>query len=408
MSQFSRGRFIFYSICLMIIFTPLAAGSVKIWFIVPVMLLIGLLVWWWLCGRCCNECEKIKWTPLALPSAMLAAILIISSVFSIYRQASSTSLLNLAGFAGLYFLVVNHVDDTRESRLISLIVGLAAVLSLVGLLQYFDFLPHSKWSPKEFLASTYVNHNHFAGYLELAMPLALGAFFDRQRKFFVPKMFFMLALIVMLLAFIFAQSRGAWISMFAALILMSAFLLKKAKIKKEGLLVFLSFIILAAFVVSLNSSVIGRRIKTSQVFEGEDFSLQTRLKIWKGAEAMIADKPFTGSGIGTFSYGFPRFKPEGLIWTANFAHNDYIELAAEAGIFALLFLFWIFFIIFRKGFIEFGDEPVVLGLATGIFSLAIHGFMDFNFHIPANMLLTVVYVALIMRRRPLFSGEANV
>jgi hypothetical protein len=35
-------------------------------------------------------------------------------------------------------------------------------------------------------------------------------------------------------------------------------------------------------------------------------------------------------------------------------------------------------------------------LAIGVFSLVLHGLTDFNFHIPANMLLFSVYAGLIM------------
>jgi hypothetical protein len=37
-----------------------------------------------------------------------------------------------------------------------------------------------------------------------------------------------------------------------------------------------------------------------------------------------------------------------------------------------------------------------LGCAIGILSLSLHGLIDFNFHIPANMLLFSVYAGLIM------------
>ncbi|HAJ56736.1 MAG TPA: hypothetical protein DCL35_03075 [Candidatus Omnitrophica bacterium] len=405
-SKFS-GRLIFFGICCALIFTPLAAGSVRLWFIAPVVLLSGLLTWLWLCGACFRPDEKLKRTALDKPVIVFALVILASFVLSIYKQESFMSLLRLAGFAGFYYLAVNNVDDTREGYLVNLVICVAMLLSLTGLLQYFGFLPHSKWSPKGLLAATYVNHNHFAGYLELAIPLTLGIFFERQKKGAITKVFLMLALVVMLLAFIFAQSRGAWMSLAISLSLMSVFLIKRGCIRREGVVVLSTFLFLGLFLVALNSSVISNRLGMAKAQDVEDLSWQTRQKIWLGSIEMIKDRPWTGTGIGTFAYGFPRFRPAGLMWKANFAHNDYLELSVEAGIFALIVLLWIFFTLFRQGFIQRGTRPIILGLTSGIFSLALHGAMDFNFHIPANMLLTVMFAALIMRQQQRVPGELN-
>lgn len=400
-------RLIFFGICCALVFTPLASGGVSVWSVSSLMLLIGLLTWFWLCGASAFD-EKFRRTALDKPIVVFALVVAASFVFSIYKQESFMSLLRLAGFAGFYYLVVNNVDDAMERHIVNLVICVATLLSLTGLFQYFGILPRTKWAPEGFLAATYVNHNHFAGYLELAMPLALGAFFSRHERSLIPKVSIMSALIIMLLAFIFAQSRGAWISLAAALLVMSFFLIKNARIGKDGIVAMLLFLFFASFILVLNSSVISGRLGMSKAKAqgAEDLSIQTRQKIWKGSIEMINHRPWTGSGIGTFSYGFPRFRPAGLTWKANFAHNDYLELAAEAGVFALIVLLWIFFIIFYRGFSRMGSDPVVLGLTGGILSLALHGLTDFNFHIPANMLLTVTFAALIMRQRPEVSEQA--
>ena len=36
--------------------------------------------------------------------------------------------------------------------------------------------------------------------------------------------------------------------------------------------------------------------------------------------------------------------------------------------------------------------------AMGALSLSLHGLVDFNFHIPANMLLFTVYLAIVVRK----------
>ena len=70
-------------------------------------------------------------------------------------------------------------------------------------------------------------------------------------------------------------------------------------------------------------------------------------------------------------------------------------MAAEMGILAPLIMLWIFFTVVRRGFAE-GQHPLAFGCAASVLSLALHGFVDFNFHIPANMLLFVVLIAVVM------------
>jgi hypothetical protein len=52
-------------------------------------------------------------------------------------------------------------------------------------------------------------------------------------------------------------------------------------------------------------------------------------------------------------------------------------------------------LVIRKGLIKNNYNTVKLGCAVGILSLTLHGLVDFNFHILANMLLFVIYMAFI-------------
>jgi O-antigen ligase len=101
--------------------------------------------------------------------------------------------------------------------------------------------------------------------------------------------------------------------------------------------------------------------------------------------------PF-GSGLGTFADVFPRYQGEGPVGYVEFAHNDYaqalLELgAAGAAAMALLLLAYIgrWAAIARgEGSRRLGPAQVAAGISLA--ALAIHGFFDFNLHIPANAL----------------------
>lgn len=66
--------------------------------------------------------------------------------------------------------------------------------------------------------------------------------------------------------------------------------------------------------------------------------------MWKTAWNMIRNNPFLGQGLNTFMANYVRFKPlEGQIIGSgiSYAHNCFLQIAAEIGIFGLLSFLWI-------------------------------------------------------------------
>ncbi|MDD5423398.1 MAG: hypothetical protein PHT32_08305, partial [Candidatus Omnitrophica bacterium] len=71
----------------------------------------------------------------------------------------------------------------------------------------------------------------------------------------------------------------------------------------------------------------------------------------------------------------------------------------EMGLLAPFLMLWIFVVIIKAGFTKEGRNSLrSVGCAVGVLSMALHGMIDFNFHIPANMLLFTVYAAIIMKK----------
>ena len=403
-----------------LIFTPLARGTVKVWSIAPVLGIIYTLVFWKLLntlGSVPLERQKNALSgrvpSLWLPISVFAALAVISFVFSIYKHDSFSALLRLFAYIGVYYLIVNSFDSQMIKRLINLVIIIATGLSIYGFLQYFAGLNHSWWIPNKFLAATYVNHNHFAGYLELVIPAAIGMLFSRGASGRVPlerqknalsgripayrKLFLTLALIIMVVVFIFTQSRGAWISLAIALSVMNIALVKRGRLSKKT---FFMLPLLAALIFAFiytNREEIYRRVETINVAPGSETSLQGRLKIWQGALGMIREHPLLGVGIGDFDWGFYRYRPVGFEGRAVYAHNDYLHMAAEMGVFAPIIMLWIFMIAIFSG-LKKENRSLALGCAAGILCLSLHGLVDFNFHIPANMLLFTVYLAIVMSK----------
>lgn len=79
---------------------------------------------------------------------------------------------------------------------------------------------------------------------------------------------------------------------------------------------------------------------------GTNASIETRMEFWSKTLRATQDQALTGSGIGTFQQVYRRYEDPGAVdrWYANHAHNDYLEIALEGGLPALLllalFLLW--------------------------------------------------------------------
>ena len=375
------------------IFAPIVRGAVRLWSITPALLIVYLLIYLWL-----RTIPSLRKTPLDPPILLFVALAVISSIFSIYKYESFNALLRVFAYVGLYYVVLNNFDTRMRNRLLGLILGIGTALSIYGLLQYVGILDHSWWFPERFLAASFVNHNHFAGYLELVIPLAVGILAQERKAPFYFRLGLICILCVMSVAFIFAQSRGGWASLAISLFVMNIILIKRGVLGKKSLLglIFMSGLVFVFFSIHGKQIISDSGIATDRIMQvHSDLTLDGRLDIWQASFKMFCNKPFLGTGIGCFDNGFYRYRPVGFDARAVYAHNDYLHMAVEMGILAPLLMMGILIVLLKAGLRRDVDFRT-LGCAIGILSLALHGLIDFNFHIPANMLLLTIYAGFVM------------
>jgi len=396
-------KFLWASLAAILAFSPIARGAVRIWSVTPVLLVETLLIFAWLLRANNHAGYPFKKTGLDAPILAFCLLALASSVFSVYKHDSLYALLGLFGYVGVYYVVVNEFDLRMRNGLIKLAIFIGTAISLYGLLQYSGFLGHPWWAPQKFLAATYVNHNNFSGYLELAIPLTIGMAVrgilkEKGSKGSVLgyEILMIASLVIMTAAFVLAQSRGAWISMGISFLLMGLIFIRKGIVNLKNIFLFGMILLLILCLAYFGKELIFSRLGQISGQDGGDISMRTRLLIWKGSADMILHNPLIGSGIGTFVWAFTPFRPQGLNVQANFAHNDYLQMAAEMGMLAPLIFLWMALIVLISIMKKGHADPVKISCAIGILSLSLHGLVDFNFHIPANMLLFTVCAAIAM------------
>jgi len=219
-------------------------------------------------------------------------------------------------------------------------------------------------------------------FLGLLFPLALGlGFFERRKKM----LWFILAGVI-LIADILTFSRGGYLGLIGGLIFFLFFLWKKLgwtgkKIVAVSILGFL----LAIFY----PSPISQRLQSS--FDLKEGSNKGRLSIWEDSGKIIADNPLLGVGLGNYALAI---KPLATYREPIYAHNTYLDIAAETGI--LNALIWILFlwVVIRDFMKKSLNNPIFMAGAVGIIIFSIHSVVETAIYSPVVLCLFLIISAL--------------
>jgi len=317
-----------------------------------------------------------------------------------------------------FFAFKKCFASSRNLRLLVYILLIVATLeALYGLIQALVPSLGVLWVDyiKSYLGDargTYINRNHFAGFLEMIFPLILGyilslsnwheklsikALMSTDRPNF--QFFLVIGLAIMMLALIFSKSRAGITGWVLGFLIFVYLVHSESKGLPRSYWVIIGIIIGMVAFYSL-------RIGVDPVLErffrvSKDAS---RLDYWRDCLVIIKDHPF-GTGLATFKQVFPVYKVSSLSEaTPYYAHNDYLQLLVEAGWIGFLALvsgFYVFLIrSFRKvRHMRLKDDPfrffLAIGALSGLVSIAFHSFFDFNLQMPANCVYFVMLMGIV-------------
>lgn len=227
------------------------------------------------------------------------------------------------------------------------------------------------------IRGSFVHYNNLGAYLVVVIPVIIALSIRKSgiRKW--RSFYFFIFATLSLLVLIFTTSRGSWLSVMLALGLM-LFLSGKYRL----LLYFLiTIFILIGFPVYLDRL-------TSILTPQADAD---RFKYWTAAFRMIKENPFLGKGLGTFMVYFSKYIPN--LFPA-YAHNCYLQIWAETGIFSLVTFFTYVIMVFRRGIRCFfkSQDFLLLGLLCGLFGFLVHSFFDTNLY---SLQLAVLFWILL-------------
>jgi len=394
-------------------FAPLAFGAVEFWSIAIVELLALLLAVSWIFGavrqrRFDLQMNAMFWSAVGL-QVWVALQFLLRRTFD--RTSTREALVLLFGYFLVFLVVSNENWSSRWLRRLAMAIAVIGFgVAMFGIVQFFTWNGSLYWvRPIKFGApfGPYVNHNHFAGLMEMTFPVALALTFDR-RLGFAWKAFMMSAGLVMALATFMTLSRAGLFCLALSFFLFVYLALRK-KVKPAvvftlGLLVVLGL----GGLIWLGAEPVVQRLLALPGL-GQELSYLDRIRIARSTLRIIQDHPFTGTGLGTFALLSPIYISWPTSEVFDKAHNDYLQLLSEVGLVGFTFVVIWIVALFRSLVSMARDSSqhssmLAVGAFCGCFAILIHGLVDFNLQIPANAVYFATLAALATRH---YHGESR-
>jgi O-antigen ligase len=327
-----------------------------------------------------------------------------------YRFITYHHLLLYAAFAMLAFVASQSLRRSSQFEwMAKAITVYGGVLASFAVLQ--GIAPNGKiyWLvPAEqggFIYGPYVNHNHYAGLMEMLMPfplvLAATRFTDGHRRTFVTAIAALMAGSIFL-----SSSRGGMIAFLAEVIVLGVLLMRSRRGNwRQPLLLGVFLLAVIGFLVWLGGNELTRRLASIHTEAQTEISGGARITIDRDCLVMFLRRPLLGWGLGTFPVVYPQFRSFYTTFFVNQAHNDYLQLLVETGLAGLAIALWFLVSIFRqavsklKDWTENTSGALTVACLLGGVGILVHSCLDFNLQIPANAALfyTICVLAAVPR-----------
>lgn len=287
----------------------------------------------------------------------------------------------------LTFWIVAETLQTRrrQESAFRVLVGIFIFLALDGMWQYLfgkDLLrqiPIEVASSGSRVSASFHNYGLLAAFVVSFWPLLVSQLEEKAKK----STLFLTALAIVLggLLLFWTRSRGGWVAFLGGL---TFFLWLQGKRFLLGGLVLVALISLfflpRQMVIHLDS-------------QKKEQSLVERLYLWDRAFQVIEARPWTGTGINTYKVAHEKYDRRGN-WRVRgyYAHNGYLQIAAETGLPSLAcFLAFLFFYFkntlrFLTSVLEEGQRRSLIGILAGMAGFLVLGIIDTIFHNPQSVM----------------------
>jgi hypothetical protein len=353
-----------------------------------------------------------------------------SHPLTIEPEQTRLGLLLLLSLGTFFLGLTRTLDGIKLRALLPWLTALGVVLAMAGIVQkpLFTGKIYGFWTPSAGPLLTtpgggpfgpFVNRNHFAGWMLMALPLTIGYFSAMVERDIV-------AMKVgwrdRLLWFASREANQALLVGFAILLMGLSLVMT---LSRSGITCFMISLAIAGFAAvrrqqgrSTRAFLVGYFVFVAVLtvawagvdvvalrFQGEG-TLSDRGLAWQDALHIIRAFPWTGTGLNTYGTAM-LFYQTYKVGTVHFAeaHNDYLQLLAEGGVLLVvptLIVIGCFAREVRRRFREGRDDRtgywLRLGAVTGLVAVALQEIVEFSLQMPGNAALFVLLCGIAVRR----------
>jgi O-antigen ligase len=334
-------------------------------------------------------------------------------------EATRATVMILSCLLACSLLAANFLNSPdRLRRLATFLVFFGGAVGIFGLVQHFAWSGSVYWLRPTNLTpfGPFFNRDHFAGYIELFVALPVALVVTRWVRGEM-SLLYGAAATMMGVAIVFTLSRAGMISLLAEMIFLGALGFRhyqsarahheRAKGGAAAGVAVVTVVTVAIFssVIWIGAQPIINRIATGDPNSSDMRNAQTfhsiRGEIWEDTWAVIRRHPLTGVGLGAFETAYPIYaRDKGMEGVVAEAHNDYLQVVADAGLPGAVLVLWFIVALFRaiaRG-VRSRDRllaGLALGAGAGLFGLLVHSVFDFNLHLPSHAMLFLVLSAVV-------------
>jgi O-antigen ligase len=349
---------------------------------------------------------------------------------SIAPVATARALLMLIALTLLLSGLTRLLRLTGARAFCTWLVGLGVGLALVGIVQKALLGDHAFggmkiygfWAPENKLTTPFgpfVNRNHFAGWMLMAIPLALGlglgwaeratrrrhaGWRDLIGRLSSPEagraQLMAIAVVVMGLSLLMTRSRSGLAGLVIAMGIAAAVAGRRLGSGISRMAAAAGVAAMLLLMVALAGGDVAQR------FAGTGFT-ELRPRIWRDGIRVVRDFPVAGTGLNT--YGTAMLTYQSSLPGVRFreAHNEYLQVLVEGGLLlgvpaAAAFVALI--IAIRRRFADGRDGTMThwlrVGAATGLTAIALQSLVEFSLQMPGNAVFCVVLASIALHEPP--------
>jgi O-antigen ligase len=303
---------------------------------------------------------------------------------SVAPWATLRELVRIMSYVVVFLLVREaswRLPDRPWAPSLPLVIA-AGLEAALGLAQY------ASGDAGSYARGTYVTRDHFSGLLEMCLPFAIAyPVAIRGRSAWRACAMISLATIIFL-GIIYSLSRMGFIASLCSVSAMVATgavsgLPRNKRVAVGGAVVLVAVV----FAFLAPDRLIERfgKVSTEQKIQSD-----TRMLLWRDTLQLIRRYPLFGCGIGGYESAVAEFQTAAPLTSANAAHNDYLQLAAELGVAGILAPAAFALAILAKALVvishRFDPQVRNLGVACAgsLVAILVHSLTDFNLYSVAN------------------------